>query len=86
MGKVARCATLKENERYTRVVLVPACPWTHLRTPDDNRQKEKGHRGGGTGVSLPLPRCDYELGKRVSEIAESDATRSCTYKLTWLCT
>lgn len=45
-GKL-RCATPKESEPHACFVRFCVRPWmnAHMRTLDDNRQKEKGHRG-----------------------------------------
>lgn len=86
MGKVARCATLKENERDTRVSCVSLRVRGRICARPmiiDRKRKVIGRRNGSFASSSSLR---LRVGKRVSEIAENDATRSCTYKFTWLCT
>lgn len=60
MGKVARCATLKENERDTRVSCVSLRVRGRVCARPMIIDRKRKVIGGGTGVSLPLPRCDYE--------------------------
>lgn len=79
-GKAARCATFKENEQHACHAFLRVRGRICARSMIiDRKRKVIGEWSFASSSSLRL-----RVGKRVSKIAESDATRSCMYKFTYI--